>query len=119
MHNKLPAINELLERLVVEQPGIPDDLRRAMVYTLSAPGKRIRSMLVLWCCELVSGRENSNARIIVTISGAPGYHVYPTLDGRVKRNGEVIGTATADSTQSWPGSRACKRKRNVPGSRCG
>jgi len=63
MHNKLPAINELLERLVVEQPGIPDDLRRAMVYTLSAPGKRIRSMLVLWCCELVSGRENSNARI--------------------------------------------------------
>ncbi len=63
MHNKLPAINELLERLVAEQPGIPEDLRRAMVYTLSAPGKRIRSMLVLWCCELVSGRENSNARI--------------------------------------------------------
>jgi len=63
MHNKLPAINELLEQLVAEQSGIPDDLRTAMVYTLSAPGKRIRSMLVLWCCELVSGRENSNARI--------------------------------------------------------
>lgn len=63
MHNKIPAINDILERLIAEQPGIPEDLRRAMVYTLSAPGKRIRSMLVLWCCELVSGQENSNAWI--------------------------------------------------------
>lgn len=63
MNNKVPAINELLERLVAEQAGIPDDLRRAMVYTLSAPGKRIRSMLVLWCCELVRGREVPNAWI--------------------------------------------------------
>jgi len=63
MHNKVPVINDLLERLVTEQPSIPDDLRRALLYTLSAPGKRIRSMLVLWCCELISGRENPDAWI--------------------------------------------------------
>ena len=63
MHNRIPAINDLLERLIAERPGIPDDLRRALLYTVSAPGKRIRSLLVLWCCELVSGRENPNASV--------------------------------------------------------
>ena len=32
-------------------------------YTLSSPGKRIRSVLLLWCCELVSGQVNHNAEI--------------------------------------------------------
>lgn len=32
-------------------------------YTLEAPGKRIRSVLVLWCCELVCGRINRNAEV--------------------------------------------------------
>jgi geranylgeranyl diphosphate synthase type II len=63
MHNKVPAINERLDRLIAEHPGIPQGLRNAMAYTLSAPGKRIRSMLVLWCCELVRGQENENAWI--------------------------------------------------------
>ena len=36
-----------------------------------------------------------------------------------KYGSTVIGTETADSTQSWPGSRACRRNRKVPGSRCG
>ncbi len=61
MHNKVPAINDFLDRLIAEQPGIPKDLRTALAYTLSAPGKRIRSMLVLWCCELVCGEETPNA----------------------------------------------------------
>ena len=46
-----------------------------------------------------SATENSNARIIVTISGAPGGITTPTLNGRVTRNGTEIGTATA----SFPG----------------
>jgi geranylgeranyl pyrophosphate synthase len=32
-----------------------------MKYTLFAPGKRVRSALVLWCCELISGKTNRNA----------------------------------------------------------
>jgi len=59
---KVRIINETLERLLAEQEGIPEDLHKALSYTLSAPGKRIRSALVLWCCELIAGRENANAR---------------------------------------------------------
>ncbi len=60
---KVRIVNETLDRLLADQQGLPDDLRRALVYTLSAPGKRIRSALVLWCCELIAGRENANARM--------------------------------------------------------
>jgi len=38
-------------------------LKEALVYVLEAPGKRIRSVLALWCCELVSGRINHNAEM--------------------------------------------------------
>jgi geranylgeranyl diphosphate synthase type II len=39
------------------------ELKKSLKYTLGAPGKRVRSVLVLWCCELVGGRVNSNAEI--------------------------------------------------------
>ncbi len=67
MHNKVPAINAYLDRLITEQPGIPEDLRSAMAYTLSGPGKRLRSMLVLWCCELACGQETSNAWVAASV----------------------------------------------------
>ena len=38
-------------------------LKEALVYVIEAPGKRIRSVLALWCCELVSGQINHNAEI--------------------------------------------------------
>lgn len=59
---KVRIVNETIERLLAEQQGIPDDLHKAIAYTLSAPGKRIRSALVLWCCELIAGRDNAGAR---------------------------------------------------------
>jgi geranylgeranyl diphosphate synthase type II len=59
---KVRIVNETLDRLVADQQEIHADLRRAILYTLGAPGKRIRSALVLWCCELIGGRENANAR---------------------------------------------------------
>ena len=40
-----------------------NDLKSALKYTLSAPGKRVRSVLALWCCELVAGRINRDAEI--------------------------------------------------------
>jgi len=38
-------------------------LKEALKYTLGTPGKRVRSALVLWCCELLSGQVNRNAEI--------------------------------------------------------
>ena len=58
-------INYILQQLL-NSPQIKDELKEAMRYTLFAPGKRIRSALVLWCCELVSppkGGVNRNAQI--------------------------------------------------------
>jgi geranylgeranyl diphosphate synthase type II len=59
---KVRTVNQTLERLLADQRGIHADLRRAMAYTLCAPGKRIRAALVLWCCELIAGQENAPAR---------------------------------------------------------
>ncbi len=61
--DKVRIINRQLESLLAEQTEIQEDLRAALAYTLSAPGKRIRSALLLWCCELVAGRDNHEARI--------------------------------------------------------
>jgi geranylgeranyl pyrophosphate synthase len=41
--------------------GIPDRLREAIEYTLSAPGKRIRAAVVLLCCESVAGNISKDA----------------------------------------------------------
>ena len=48
---------------ILEQwpPGIPQKLADAINYVLSAPGKRVRATIVLWCCELTAGRENDDA----------------------------------------------------------
>jgi len=53
------VLNELLAGLDVGDAVLKDALR----YTLTASGKRIRSVLVLWCCELVAGRVNRDAEI--------------------------------------------------------
>jgi geranylgeranyl diphosphate synthase type II len=55
-------INYILQQLLASQQ-IKDDLKEAMRYTLFAPGKRIRSALVLWCCEVIKGQVNRNAEI--------------------------------------------------------
>ena len=41
---------------------MPEALQKSLQYTLSGPGKRIRSALVLWCCELIAEGDNANAR---------------------------------------------------------
>jgi geranylgeranyl pyrophosphate synthase len=58
-------INYVLKQLLSSRQ-IEEDLKEAMSYTLFAPGKRIRSALVLWCCEVVSKPSagiNRNAQI--------------------------------------------------------
>jgi len=63
LSEKVRIVNVALDRILAEQAEIPADLRKALHYTLSSPGKRIRSALVLWCCELAAGRDNANARL--------------------------------------------------------
>jgi len=63
LNDKVRIVNRQLELLLDEQTEIPKDLRAALAYTLSAPGKRIRSALVLWCCEVVAGHDSHEARI--------------------------------------------------------
>ncbi len=56
------SVSNALTRLLTDQ-RMNSDLKTALKYTLDAPGKRLRSVLVLWCCELVAGKANSDAEI--------------------------------------------------------
>jgi geranylgeranyl pyrophosphate synthase len=62
LRRKAQCVNDTLQRLLASRQ-INSDLKEALTYILEAPGKRVRSVLVLWCCELVSGRINHNAEI--------------------------------------------------------
>jgi len=62
LRRKAKSVNSALQRILADKP-LNDDLKEAIKYTLDAPGKRVRSVLVLWCCELVSGQVNHNAEI--------------------------------------------------------
>jgi geranylgeranyl diphosphate synthase type II len=62
LSKKVQIVNDTLHQVLVRQQDIQEDLHKALHYTLSGPGKRIRSALVLWCCELIAGRDNAEAR---------------------------------------------------------
>jgi geranylgeranyl diphosphate synthase type II len=56
------TVDETLKRLLAARQ-VDSELRQVLQYTLEAPGKRIRSVLVLWCCELVAGRIIHDAEV--------------------------------------------------------
>ena len=62
LQDRVPIINSTIESLLAEQGEIHADLQKALAYTLSSPGKRIRSVLLLWRCELVASQETADAR---------------------------------------------------------
>ncbi len=62
LREKAQFVNDTLQRLLASQQ-IDSDLKEALRYTLEAQGKRVRSALVLWCCDLVGQRVNHNAKI--------------------------------------------------------
>ena len=95
----------LLKRLITEQPDIDENVRAAMTYSLVAPGKRVRSVLVLWACELVGGRTNATAE--TAAAAIEMVHTYslihddlPAMDDDDMRRGQptchrVFNEATA------------------------
>jgi geranylgeranyl diphosphate synthase type II len=62
LRKKAQSVNDTLKRILDEQ-NIDGELKEAIIYTLGSPGKRVRSVLLLWCCELVGGQVNRNAQI--------------------------------------------------------
>jgi geranylgeranyl diphosphate synthase type II len=63
LRRNVEVVNNILDRLLSEQSGVEPRLKKAIAYTLKSPGKRIRSTLALWSCELVAGKINANAEI--------------------------------------------------------
>jgi geranylgeranyl diphosphate synthase type II len=104
LRKKAQSVNYTLQR-VLDGQSINSDLKEAIKYTLDAPGKRIRSVLVLWCCELISGQVNRNAEIAST--AIEMVHTYslihddlPAMDDDDLRRGQptchkAFGEATA------------------------
>ncbi len=62
IQDKVQIVNETIEAILSQQTQTHDDLKTTLAYTLSSPGKRIRSVMLLWCCELIDGKETADAR---------------------------------------------------------
>ena len=52
-------VDAALEKALAVREGQPESLREAMRYSLLAPGKRLRPMLVLLACEACNGQESN------------------------------------------------------------
>lgn len=63
LKEKAALTDRVLEQVLADQTGIPSRLKEAMRYMLFSPGKKVRSAMVLWCCEIVSGQVNPSAMI--------------------------------------------------------
>jgi len=63
LERKVGLVNKTLKEILSRGGLISKELRAPVRYALMGPGKRIRSAIVLWCCEMTSGRINRDARI--------------------------------------------------------
>ncbi len=105
LNKKAKSVNKTLKNLLAQHSDIEGDLRKALKYTLEAPGKRIRPALVLWCCEAVCGKVKKDAQIAA--AAIEMVHTYslihddlPAMDNDNFRRGlptchRVFGEATA------------------------
>jgi geranylgeranyl pyrophosphate synthase len=94
LEQKVRLVNKVIER-ILSQPGwIEHELKKPVRYVLEGPGKRIRSAIVLWCCEIFTGRANRNARI--SAAAIEMVHTYslihddlPSMDNDDYRRGRL------------------------------
>lgn len=61
LNSKVSMTDSAIRQILDDQTEIPARLKDAMAYMLFSPGKKVRSAIVLWCCELVSGQVNDAA----------------------------------------------------------
>ncbi len=62
LRRKAQAVNFALKKILDFQQ-MNDDLKEVLGYALNTPGKRIRSVLLLWCHELLKGQMDHNAEM--------------------------------------------------------
>ena len=62
LRRKAQAVNFALKKILDFQQ-MNDDLKEVLNYALNTPGKRIRSVLLLWCHELLKGQMDHNAEM--------------------------------------------------------
>ncbi|MGB7582651.1 MAG: polyprenyl synthetase family protein [Sedimentisphaerales bacterium] len=63
LERKVKLVNRTLGWILSRRDLISKELRGPVRYALMGPGKRIRSAIVLWCCEMISGKVNRDAEI--------------------------------------------------------
>lgn len=61
LEQKAQLVNETIGGVLNDFSDIPERLKQAIEYTLSAPGKRIRAAVVLMCCQAVAGKVRKDA----------------------------------------------------------
>lgn len=64
---KSSLVNTTISELIADQVEIEAELKKAIEYMLNAPGKRIRAAIVLWCCELIAGEINNDAKTAAAV----------------------------------------------------
>jgi len=90
---KAEVTAQILSELLDAQTEIPPQLKAAMEYMLQSGGKRIRSAMAMWCCELVCGKVNRAAE--VAAAAVEMVHTYslihddlPAMDDDDMRRGQ-------------------------------
>jgi geranylgeranyl diphosphate synthase type II len=63
LERKVKLVNKTLGGILSRRDLISKELRGPVRYALMGPGKRIRSAIVLWCCEMTGGKVNRDAQI--------------------------------------------------------
>jgi len=63
LERKVKLVNKEFGRILSRRDLISKELKEPVRYVLEGSGKRIRSAIVLWCCEMISGRVNRNAKV--------------------------------------------------------
>jgi geranylgeranyl diphosphate synthase type II len=61
LNSKVAMTDRAIRQILDDQTEIPSRLKDAMAYMLFSPGKKVRSAMVLWCCELTGGQINDAA----------------------------------------------------------
>jgi geranylgeranyl pyrophosphate synthase len=74
---KAAMTEDTLRRILADQTEIPHRLKEAMEYMLFSPGKKIRSAIVLWCCELTGGYASDSA--LLAAAAVEMVHTYSLI----------------------------------------
>jgi geranylgeranyl diphosphate synthase, type II len=113
LRDKRIQVEAHLERALRPRPGFPESLREAMRYSLLAPGKRLRPLLVVLAAEACGGRESAPWPAACAVEMIHAYSLVhddlPAMDDddlrrglptTHKKFGEALGILVGDALQS-------------------